>query len=79
MGRSRDLARARQQAELDSQTVAVSDSSAGSGGGAPVIIQAGSGAVAPVVNVSPPVVNIITGDEMRSGAMGSARFANGLV
>ena len=79
MGRSRDLARARQQAELDSQTVAVSDSSAGSGGGAPVIIQAGSGAVAPVVNVSPPVVNIITGDEMRSGAMGSARFANGVV
>jgi len=79
MGRSRDLARARQQAELDSQTVAVSDSSAGSGGGAPVIIQAGSGAVSPVVNVSPPVVNIITGDEMRSGAMGSARFANGVV
>ena len=78
MGRSRDLARARQQAELDSQTVAVNDTSAGSGGGAPIIIQSGGAPVAPVVNVSPPVVNVITGDEMKSTALGSARFSNGV-
>jgi len=77
MGRSRAMARARQQSELDSQTGAVNDTSAGSGGGAPIIIQSGGAPVAPVVSVAPPVVNVITGDEMKSAAMGSARFSNG--
>jgi len=78
MGRARNMARARQQDELDSQTDAVNDTSAGSGGGAPIIIQSGGAPVAPVVSVSPPVVNVITGDEMKSTALGSARFSNGV-
>ena len=63
---------------LSSQTDAVNDTSAGSGGGAPIIIQSGGAPVAPVVSVSPPVVNVITGDEMKSTALGSARFSNGV-